>query len=442
MITSFLATGITRELSPYFGGHRLPTVHGSIGLFVALWLAFNCALPPAAPALDWPQFRGPDRTAVSKETGLLKSWPATGPNRVWLYRTAGEGYSGPAIVAGTLFIMGTRDGSECLFALNAGAGTELWQVQIGSPFKESHGYGPRGTPTVDGDRVYALGSEGNLVCANVADGKILWQQSMSELGGKRPRWAYTESPLVDHDQVACTPGGSQGALAALEKKTGKLIWQSAEFTDGAEYASVVPVDLNGVRQYIQLTQRTLVGIAAKDGKLLWKSKWPGSVAVVPTPIYHDGYVYITSGYGAGCKLVKIGPQNEASDVYENKVMKNHHGGVIGVGDYVYGYSDQVGWVCQNFKTGEEVWSEKKKLGKGAIACAEGMLYCLDERTGTVALIEASPKGWNEHGRFTLQPQTTIRQSQGGIWTHPVISIGKLYLSDQDLIFCYDIAEKQ
>lgn len=398
-------------------------------------LALAC-VAPCAHASDWPQWRGPDRTDVSKETGLLKSWPAGGPKRVWLFENAGAGYAGPAIVAGKLFTMGTRDGGEILFALDADTGKELWQVKIGDLFKESRGDGPRSTPTVDGDKVYAMNGLGNLVCASVADGKILWRQSMSDLGGKRPNWGYTESPLVDGDQVVCTPGGAKGALAAFDKKTGKLIWQSTEFTDVAHYVSMVAAEANGTPQYIQVTMQSIVGIAPKDGKVLWKSPWPGRTAVIPTPIYHDGHVYVTSGYGVGCKLVKIGPNNEVSTVYENKVMKNHHGGVVLVGDHVYGHADP-GWVCQNFKTGEEVWSHRD-FSKGAIACADGMLYCLEENSGTVALIEASPKGWQEHGRFKLDPQTKIRSSQGRIWVHPVISNGKLYLRDQDLIYCYDI----
>jgi outer membrane protein assembly factor BamB len=332
--------------------------------------------------------------------------------------------------------MGTRDGSECLLALNADTGKDLWHATIGRIHKEGHGNGPRGTPTVDGDQVYALGSLGDLICANVADGKILWQQSMTELEGKRPNWGYAESPLVDGDKVVCTPGGAKGALAAFDKKTGKLLWQSTHFTDDAQYASIVPVDLNSARQYIQLTQQSIVGIAARDGNVLWKTPWPGRIAVVPTPIYHDGHVYVTSGYGVGCKLVKIGPDNAVSTVYENKVIKNHHGGVILVGDHLYGHAD-AGWVCQNFKTGEEVWSHRD-FGKGAIACADDMLYCLDERSGAVALIEASPKGWQEHGRFKLDPQSKHRTSSGAIWTHPVISHGRLYLRDQEFIYCYDI----
>jgi outer membrane protein assembly factor BamB len=202
----------------------------------------------------------------------------------------------------------------------------------------------------------------------------------------------------------------------------------------------VSAEINGTRQYVQLTMNNFVGVSAKDGKLLWKSEFPnGRTAVIPTPIVRDNNVYVTAGYGAGCKMVSIGPDNKVTTVYENKVIKNHHGGVILVGDHLYGHADP-GWVCQNFKTGEEVWSHRD-FGKGAVACADGMLYCVEEGSGTVVLVEASPAGWKEQGRFKLDPQSKIRSSSGRIWTHPVISNGKLYLRDQDLIYCYDVKAK-
>jgi outer membrane protein assembly factor BamB len=391
-----------------------------------------------ARAGDWPQWRGPDRTDISKETGLLKSWPDGGPKRVWLFENAGHGYSGPAIANGKFFTLGTRDGSEILLVLDANTGKELWTTKIGKVLSNRWGDGPRGTPTVDGDRVYALSGPGDLVCANVADGKIVWQVNVTDLGGKVPGWGYCESVLVDGNQVVCTPGGSQGALAALDKMTGKLIWQSKEFTDGAHYSSIMPVEINGTRQYVQLVEKNFVGIAAKDGKLLWKSDFPkGRTAVIPTPIIKGNNVYVTAAYGAGCKMVTIGANNEVTTVYENTVMKNHHGGVILIGDHLYGHSDGYAWVCQNFMTGEEVWGHRD-FRKGAIAYADGKLYCLEEGNGTLVLAEASPAGWKEHSRFTLDPQSNIRSSSGRIWTHPVIANGKLYLRDQDLIYCYDI----
>ena len=401
-------------------------------------LTVSLAAVGLAARADWPQWRGPDRTDVSRETGLLKTWPKDGPTLVWLNKDAGLGYSGPAIVRGKLFTMGVREGVEFLIAVDAKQGKELWSAKIGDAFKDRRGDGPRGTPAVDSDCVYGLGGQGSLICANVAEGRILWQHTMKEFGGRAPGWGYCESVLVDGNNVVCTPGGAKGAIVALDKKTGAVLWQSKDFNDGAQYASLIAANHNGARQYIQLTMQHLAGVSAEDGRLLWTADWPGRTAVVPTPIFHEGQVYVTAGYGVGSKLVKLGPKNEANDVYFNKVMKNHHGGVILVEGYLYGYSDGVGWVCQDFKTGEEVWAEKNALGKGAIAYADGMLYCLAENNGMLMLIEASPKGWKVHGRFKLDPQSTRRSDEGRIWTHPVITDGRLYLRDQELLFCYDV----
>lgn len=404
-------------------------------------LAILTALAAFAPfanaaGLDWPQWRGPDHTDVSKETGLLKTWPAAGPKRVWLYQDAGHGYSGPAIVGGRLYTLGTRDGSEILLVLDANTGKELWTAGLGPILDNNWGDGPRGTPAVDGDRVYALSGRGNLVCISATDRKIIWQTSMKSLGGEIPKWGYTESVLVDGARVLCTPGGAKGTVAALDKLTGKVLWQAKGVTEPAHYSSVVPARINGVAQYVQRTETSVVGLAVDDGKLLWETSFAGRTAVIPTPIIRANEVYVTAGYGAGSKMVRIEPGNKVTEVYENKVMKNHHGGVVLIGDYLYGHAD-TGWVCQNFKTGEEVWIYKD-FRKGALSSADGMLYCLEENTGNVVLVEASPKGWKESGRFKLDPQTKIRSSSGKIWTHPVISHGKLYLRDQDQIYCYDV----
>ncbi len=390
----------------------------------------------SAANFDWPQWRGPNRDDVSKETGLLKEWPEGGPKRVWMFENAGHAYSGPAIVAGRLYTMGTRDNAEILLALDASTGQEFWATPLGSILENSWGVGPRSTPTVSGGQILALSGKGNLACVGAADGKIIWQKKLTTLGGKVPGWGYTESVLVDGDRVVCTPGEAQGAVAALNKKTGEVLWRSADFTDGAQYSSIIPAKINGTDTYVQLTKQSIVGLAAKDGKVLWKSSFPGVTAVIPTPIVRDNFVYVAAGYGVGCKQIKINPDNTVETVYENKVMKNHHGGVILVGEHLYGHAD-VGWTCQSFKTGEEVWNHRE-FKKGAVAYADGMLYCLEEGSGKLALIEASPAGWKPHGKFTLDPQTKIRNPQGRIWVHPVISNGKLYLRDQDLIYCYDV----
>lgn len=406
-------------------------------VFLALVLALICSTQ--VQSADWPQFRGPDRTDISKEVGLLKSWPASGPTKLWTSGEAGIGYSGFAVVGDSLFTMGAFDGQECVLALSVKDGSVKWRTKIGALLTNNWGDGPRGTPTVDGEFVYALSGPGDLACVKAADGAVVWQTSMKDFGGGKPNWGYCESVLIDGDKLVCTPGGSKGAMLALEKATGKPIWQSADFKEGAQYSSIVIAEMGGKRQYIQLTQKLLVGINAADGALLWSSPWEGRTAVIPTPIVSNGHVYIASGYGVGCKLVKV-EGDVATDVYVNKVMKNHHGGVVLVRDHLYGYSDGPGLVCQNFLSGEEVWAEKK-VGKGGVTVAEGLIYLLDEKDGFCILAEASPSGYVEHGRFKLDPQTKQRKPSGRIWTHPVIANGKLFLRDQELISCYDIQAK-
>ena len=393
-----------------------------------------------AQAENWPAWRGADRTDVSKETGLLKAWPEQGPELVWLSKKCGVGYSGFAVVDENVYTMGAYKNDERLVCLDAATGDVRWRtVMTEAVLENGWGDGPRGTPTVDGDFVYAMAGNGTVVCAKAATGEVVWKVSLQDLGGKVPFWGYSESVLIDGDKLICTPGGPDGTLVALNKTTGEKIWQSKDFTDPADYSSVIVAEHDGVRQYIQLTQKTLVGIAADDGRVLWTYPWPGRTAVVPTPIFRNGKVYVACGYGVGCGLVKLNG-GEAEEVYENKIMKNHHGGVILVGDHLYGYSDGLGWVCQDFETGEQVWAEKNALGKGAVACADGMLYCVDEGSGEVVLIEASPKGWNEKGRFKLDPQSEYRSSRGKIWTHPTIANGKLYLRDQEIVYCFNIKE--
>ncbi len=387
---------------------------------------------------SWPRWRGPRLDDHSPDTGLLKSWPAGGPGRLWLYEDAGKGYSGPAIAGGKLFTMGARDAIVYLIALDAATGEELWATELAALVRNNWGDGPRGTPTVDGDRVYALTGKGTLACVEVAGGKKVWDVNLEkDFGGAVPGWGFCESVLVDGDQVVCTPGGRGGAIVALDKTNGRETWRSKGLTDGAQYSSLVPIEHGGRRQYVQLFMKTLAGVSADDGELLWRSGWGGSTAVIPTPIYRDGHVYITSGYGVGCKLVKLGARGEPEEVYRNDVMVNHHGGVVLVGDHLYGHSDKGGWKCQEFMSGKEVWSSNK-LGKGAVHYADGMLYCLGESDGTVALVEASPDGWNEKGRFKLDPQSEIRADAGRIWTHPVVVGGRLYLRDQDLVYCYNV----
>ncbi len=409
----------------------------------AVVLALSAAFAAAGAPGDWPQWRGANRDDISSDTGLLKSWPAGGPPLVWKATGLGSGYSGVSILGDRLFTAGDKGSENFVIVLSRADGKQLWAAKLGKAGAPGWGGfgGPRCTPTLDGDRVYALGQYGELVCLEMASGKEVWRKNLqSDFGGKLPEWGFAESPLVDGDKLLCTPGGPQGAVIAVNKKTGDVLWRSAAFTDDAQYSSLLPVEIDGVRQYVQLTQASVAGVAAKDGALLWQAPRKGNVAVIPTPICRDNHVYVTSGYEAGCSLFKITRTEgsfKASEVYAKKWIENHHGGVVLVGDHLYGYCDKKGWVCQNFKTGEIVWSTKDKLGKGSLTFADGHFYLrYEENEGTIALIEATPAGYKETGRFD-QPDRSKQKS----WPHPVVAGGKLYIRDQDILLCYDVKAK-
>ena len=405
-----------------------------------LILLVSSAMPCLGGEANWPGWRGPDRTGVSSEKGLLETWPDAGPQQVWMFENCGIGFSGPAVVGDRLYIMGARNDREQLFCLDAGTTREIWSADVGEVFEIARGNGPRSTPSVDEDHVYALGANGDLVCVRARDGHRVWKASFTDLGGTTPNWGYCESVLVDGDRVIGTPGGSGGAITAFDKKSGTILWRSKAFKDEAHYASPIAMEQAGERQYVQLTKDSIVGVRASDGELLWRSEWPGETAVIPTPIHHEGQVFVTSGYGVGCKLVRLGEGHSVKDVYRNKKMKNHHGGVIFHEGHLYGYSDGLGWVCQDFATGEVVWREKKELGKGAIAYADGHFYCFEEKEGIVVLIDASPQGWKERGRFQLKKDSKFRTDRWLHWTHPVVTGGRLYLRNQELLFCFDVSK--
>jgi outer membrane protein assembly factor BamB len=404
---------------------------------------------------DWPSWRGPNRDDLSVETGLMKSWPAGGPAKVWESREAGLGYSGFAIVGNVLYTMGSdgksEESSDFLMAFDASTGKKLWQSKVGKYLDNGWGGGPRSTPTIsaDGSLVIAIGAQGDVLCAATADGSEKWRAMLKQvdiddpknLGGSLPSWGFCESALIDGERVLVTPGGALGTVACLNLRTGEKLWQSSDITETAHYSSILAVNHFGKRQYIQLTATKLFGLD-ESGKLLWKTDFPGSVAVIPTPIYHNGLVYATSGYGAGCKLVRVSEENAVEVIYENKVMKNHHGGVLLFGEHIYGHTDGGGIICQNLLSGEQVWTDGKRNGsKGAVAFADGMLYCLSEDGGECFLVKATTDGYEETGRFTLAPQTEQRSPQGRVWTHPVICNGRLYLRDQEIVCCYDVKMK-
>jgi outer membrane protein assembly factor BamB len=397
---------------------------------------------------DWPQFHGPRRDALCSETGLLTQWPAEGPRLLWKWEGAGRGYSSVSIVQGKLYTMGDRSAgdteSQFVLALDLVTQKEIWAARVGPP----HADGPRCTPTVDGKLLYALGTDGDLVCLETATGKECWHKNLAkDFGGQMmSMWKFSESPLVDGDRLICTPGGKDAALVALNKETGEVIWKSwlpelgGKGKDGAGYCSAVVAEFDGVRQYVQIVGRGAVGVAADTGKFLWGyNRIANEVANIPTPIVRGNYVFVTTGYHTGAALLKISRKGDgfaAEEVYfiDPNRFENHHGGVVLVGDYLYGGHglNRGQPICIHLPTGEIAWKAKQPFpGSAAVLYADGHLIFRYDR-GDVALIEATPQEFRVKASF--KPIT----ADGPAWAHPVIHDKRLYLRHGNVLACYDL----
>ena len=402
-------------------------------------ILFALALAPLATGRaggepDWPQWRGPERTSLSKETGLMKSWPATGPTVAWTISNLGPGYGSVAIKDDRIYIQGVKNSESVLFCLNRADGKVVWTQALGRTLDQDRGPGPRGTPTVDGDRVYALSENGDLACLKIKDGSANWRRNiLKDFGGSNITWLISESPLVDGNRVIVTPGGEGASIVALDKMTGNTVWTSKELSDPAGYSSCVAADIGGVRAIIGFTGRAAVGVRASDGKLMWRyENVANRTANIATPIFYDNKVFYSSAYGTGCALLGLkaeGGEVKAQEIYFNKEMQNHHGGLVLVNGYLYGFSNAI-LHCMEFATGKTMWRHRS-VGKGTLTYADGNLYLLSEGN-VVGLAEASPEGYKEKGRFEIADQGLPS------WAHPVVCGGKLYIRNQGILACYDI----
>lgn len=390
----------------------------------------------AINAADWPQWQGPDRTGISKETGLLTSWPSGGPAVVWTARGLGNGYGSMAVAGTRVFVQGTRGGRSVVVALNRADGKEVWSKALGQAGNDDRGPGPRGTPTVDGDRLYVLTELGDLACLKT-DGTEMWQRNiLRDFNGPQIRWQISESPLVDGAHLIVSPGGSGAGVVKLDKLTGKTVWTAKELSDAAGYSSAIIADVQGVRTYLTFTSSAGVGVRASDGKLMFRyPKAANRVANITTPIFFDNKVFFTSAYDTGAGLVGLTAENgsvTAKEIYFTREMKNHHGGVILHNGYFYGFSDSI-LTCLEAATGKLMWRDRS-VGKGSVMFADGHLY-LQGENNVVGLAEATPAGYKEKGRFTIADKGLPS------WAHPVVSDGRLYVRNQDTIVVYDIKAK-
>ncbi len=401
-------------------------------------------------AADWPEFHGPKRDNICPETGLLDQWPEGGPKLLWKLEGLGRGYSTVSIAGGRLYTMGDRPNSQgrdrqYVIAYDLETREELWAAEVGPPHSDG---GPRCTPTVSGDKVYAIGTSGDLVCLNAKNGSLVWRKNFeSDFGGKMMSvWRFSESPLVDGEKLVCTPGGDKALLVALNKDTGETIWEcdpgdlGPAGQDGAGYCSIVVAEIQGLRQYVTVVGRGAVAVEAQAGKLLWNyNRIANGVANITCPIVQDNHVFVTTSYRTGCALVDVeraGDRWSAKEVYffDYHHFANHHGGVVLVGDAIFGGNgqNQGAPTCLDFLTGEINWKERALArGSAAVLYADGKLYFRYE-SGLVALIAADPKEFRVISSFT--PEVV----DGPAWPHPVICDGKLYLRAHNVLMCYDV----
>ena len=404
------------------------------GKLAAASLALLALLGTTARAADWPQWRGPNRDGKSTETGLLKQWPDGGPKLLWQAKGLGDGFATITIAKGLLYTAGNLGGNTVITALDLGGKTQ-WTAKNGSAWTKSSP-GSRSVPTIDGDRLYHRSPLGNLVCLDAKTGKQHWgMNTLKKFGGRNITWALAASLLVDGGNLIVCPG-ARTAMAALNKATGETVWTCEGKGERPSYASPIAFEHEGIRQIVTMTAKAAIGVEAKAGRLLWLHRHTTSYDCnIPDPIFHDGHVFICSGYGSGAELLKLnvdGDNVSVSQVWRSKKLDNHHGGVLLVDGHLYGSTHRGAWVCLDFKTGDLKYSERG-VGKGSVLYADGMLYCYSEGGGNVGLVPATPDAHRVVSRFRVP-----RGGRGPSWPHPVICDGRLYLRHGDLLFCYDI----
>jgi len=413
----------------------------AVSLFLLVGVSFS-GVAPAADAPFWPRFQGLNGNGISSDTGLLKQWPEQGPKLLWTAQGIGSGYSGVTIADGLIYTTGNIDDKTIITALDLD-GKPQWQAENGKAWTASK-EGTRGTPTIDGDRVYDENPHGDVICLSAKTGEKIWSVNILEaFGSSNITWALAESLLIDGNHVICLPGGPQASVVALDKMTGQPVWKAASAEgDKAGYATATLVECEGLRIILTMTEKALIGVDADGGELLFRFEHRTRYNVNATkPIYHDGHVFISSGYGTtGSTLVKLsvdGKKVTVEQVWNSRELDNHHGGVILLDGFLYGAAHNFNngkWICLDWKTGEMQYAERG-VGKGSLTCAEGMLYTLSE-SRDVGLVKATLEGHQIISQFE-----TPEGPEGPTWAHPVVCGGRLYIRHGDSLYAYDVRAK-
>ncbi len=405
-----------------------------LGLCVALLMS------QAVEADDWPGWRGPNRDGISLETGLLQSWPQEGPKLAWQIDAIGGGYSTPAVAGDRLYLLanvGMED--EYVKALDGKDGRTIWSVRIGRvgvPDQRPSYPGSRGMPTIDGDLLYALGSDGDLVCLETATGKKRWHVNFQQaFGSEPPRWAWSESPLIDGDKLICSPGGANATILALDKLTGEILWKTAtEEADLAGYGSPVAATIAGVRQYVVFLAQGVVGVNAESGEFLWRyaKTAEGSPANILTPIIDGDRVYTGSNRGGGGLVrVQLDEDSPVAEIYHGQKMPGHVGGAVLINGRLYG-STRTALLCVDFESGDVAWTDRS-VGPATVGYADNRLYVVGDE-GEIALVDISGDAYREVGRFTPPG----RVEAGTSWTYPVVANGRMYIRHLEKMWAYDV----
>lgn len=435
------------DLSPHYGASLVSRRFFVLALFV--FLGFNALVSHLfAEEPFWPRFHGSDGTNISKDKGLLPSWPEEGPELVWTAEGIGNGYANVTIAEGRIFTAGNVGDSMVVTALDLD-GKILWQQPNGPSYTKSYP-GARGTPTIDGDRIYHESPTGQVSCFETATGKKIWTTNILEkFGTKNITWALAESVLIDSKNLIVAPCGPNTAVVALNKMTGKLVWKSKPSIDEegkadlAGYATATLIEYKGIRMILTMTENALIGVDADGGRLLFRFPHETRYKVNATkPLYHDGHVCISSGYGTtGTVMVKLGVQGgkvSAEKVWDSRELDNQHGGLILYEGHIYGSGHKFNrgsWVCLDWKTGEMKYKDRG-IGQGSATLAEGMLYTLAEKKRKLGLVKATPEGYELVSEFILPSG-----GKGPTWAHPVISGNLLYIRHGDFLYTYRLSAK-
>jgi outer membrane protein assembly factor BamB len=381
-------------------------------------------------AADWPGWRGPLRDGKSPDKGLLKQWPAGGPDLLWKLNDIGKGFSTVAVTGGTVYTTGDVGGRLVVFALDLD-GKPRWKVDHDVAWTKSHA-GSRSTPTIDGGKLYVVSGNGLVGCYDASSGRPNWGKSLREFGGGVPTWGYAESVLIHEDLAIVTPGGGN-CIVALNKSNGQPVWTSQGYQAGAQYGSCYAFTHQGVPMIVTGTSDGIVCVDAGNGRILWSNPFSArNTANCPTPVYSDGYVFWANGYGKGGICLKLAGGRgrvSASPAWTTRDMVCHHGGYIVEDGYIYGNHGS-GWVCLDLKTGRKMW-EERAVGKGSICFADGMLYLFGESGGKAGLATCSPDGMEMRGTFSVE-------GSGPSWAHPVVIGGRLYLRYDSNLYCYNV----